>query len=465
MAVSNSIINITIDFEIVQGALICIQCDSYIKQSTLIFVASGAVLSGVMLKSQNYIVIDNTSIQFRLDCKNMSGIVNELHALKKILLNNLKLTGYAYQDSIYNGFIASNVIDNVNVQIFNTKVCTNNIGQSGQSTGALSINDSFQQTCVSICSPPLHYVYGICLPNLELGQYSAINESYWCELPFIYDGYSCHCQYGYLLNISYCVDIINTLTQLDVQLASNFSNLSDTLKYNVSQLEAHINANLAYTEQSMLNNKSFLMNQINNLNVSLTKSIDDLSNKVNTINSTLTQTTVSLQSQLDTTNYNLQQLKSKQATEIQDIKQQYSDHLVNTNAIEIKQNQSLFTKQQSIYSLNSSLNGYISGTTLNNSQQDQNINSVFQKIQQSTQTAKNVQGSLDSLNSRITGSLNNLQSQYNAKANIPDLYYQYQIDSMYSALQGNINNQQNRIQQSITYTYICSGGGCGSYRL
>ncbi|CAL6076366.1 Hypothetical_protein [Hexamita inflata] len=410
-----------------------------------------------MLKSQNYIVIDNTSIQFRLDCKNMSGIVNELHALKKILLNNLKLTGYAYQDSIYNGFIASNVIDNVNVQIFNTKVCTNNIGQSGQSTGALSINDSFQQTCVSICSPPLHYVYGICLPNLELGQYSAINESYWCELPFIYDGYSCHCQYGYLLNISYCVDIINTLTQLDVQLASNFSNLSDTLKYNVSQLEAHINANLAYTEQSMLNNKSFLMNQINNLNVSLTKSIDDLSNKVNTINSTLTQTTVSLQSQLDTTNYNLQQLKSKQANDINTIQ----INLNNNKAYLLQINDSQTQRDQELIKQTNYVDGNLSLNQNNqlsiNSQQQTNILNYSARLDQINQQSTTIQNRINTLDQTLTQQVNTVQYQLNTKMNSQQTYNKPTVDSIINNLNWQLGQTNGRLSQ-------CAGAGYASIK-
>ncbi|CAL6076312.1 Hypothetical_protein [Hexamita inflata] len=408
-----------------------------------------------MLKSQNYIVIDNTSIQFRLDCKNMSGIVNELHALKKILLNNLKLTGYAYQDSVYNGFIASNVIDNVNVQIFNTKVCTNNIGQSGQSTGALSINDSFQQTCVSICSPPLHYVYGICLPNLELGQYSAINESYWCELPFIYDGYSCHCQYGYLLNISYCVDIINTLTQLDVQLASNFSNLSDTLKYNVSQLEAHINANLAYTEQSMLNNKSFLMNQINNLNVSLTKSIDDLSNKVNTINSTLTQTTVSLQSQLDTTNNVLSIFATDQNNEMQIQSQLMSQQQNNLQSINNRFILNISTQSSNLKALNNTMLEFETKTSQINLVQNQQLNTQYNQIVSLSQIVSQINPQVDSVNTAQSQRATNLLNEIPKKMNIASTYYAYQIDQKTNSIQAQINDINNKLGQ-------CASSGVAS---
>ncbi|CAL5979695.1 Hypothetical_protein [Hexamita inflata] len=465
MLISNSIINITIDFEIVQGALICIQCDAYIKQSTLIFIASGAVLSGVMLKSQNYIVIDNSSIQFRLNSQNLSGIVNELHTLKKFLLNDVRLLGYSYQDSIHNGLLTSNVLDNVNVLIFNTKICSNNISQFGQSVGAISINDSFIQSCVSVCPASLHYVYGICLQSLELGQYSSVNDSYWCQLPFIYDGSSCPCKYGYLLNISYCVDIVNTLTQLDVQLASNYSNLSLTLQNNVSALEAHINSNFVYAEQSLLSNKSFFVSTINSLNQSLTQQINNLTDNLNSVNNTLTQTTVSLQSQLDTTNYNLQQLQTKQTNDINSIQTQYKDHLSATNNIEIKQNQSMFNNQQNIVKLNGTLNGYIAGTTLTNSQQDQNINSIFARILQGTKTASGIQNSLDTLNSRITANLNSLESVNNVKANIQELYNRQQIDSMYSGLQGTINYQQWRIQSSVTQTYVCSEVVCGYYIL
>ncbi|CAL5979687.1 Hypothetical_protein [Hexamita inflata] len=408
--ISDSIINITIDFEIVQGALICIQCDAYIKQSTLIFIASGAVLSGVMLKSQNYIVIDNSSIQFRLNSQNLSGIVNELHTLKKFLLNDVRLLGYSYQDSIHNGLLTSNVLDNVNVLIFNTKICSNNISQFGQSVGAISINDSFIQSCVSVCPASLHYVYGICLQSVELGQYSSVNDSYWCQLPFIYDGSSCPCKYGYLLNISYCVDIVNTLTQLDVQLASNYSNLSLTLQNNVSALEAHINSNFVYAEQSLLSNKSFFVSTINSLNQSLTQQINNLTDNLNSVNNTLTQTTVSLQSQLDTTNYKLSQFANKQNTDTltqsQLITQQLK-YLQDANQIFILN----MSKQTSnLVALNDTMIQFEVKSNSSNSQQNQQLNTQNKQIEDLSYVVNQINPQVESVNTVQNQRANNLQN-------------------------------------------------------
>ncbi|CAL5973795.1 Hypothetical_protein [Hexamita inflata] len=73
--VRDSIVSITIDFQVVVGALICLKCDVEVFNTTLLFIGSGMQISGVIIQALDSFRLQQTFIQFRLSSFNSSGLV------------------------------------------------------------------------------------------------------------------------------------------------------------------------------------------------------------------------------------------------------------------------------------------------------------------------------------------------------------------------------------------------------
>ncbi|CAL5997157.1 Conserved_hypothetical protein [Hexamita inflata] len=300
---SSCSINVTINFNVVSAALLCIKCDLNIDQSTLVFIATGQKLSGVLMESQKTIIITSTSIQYRFGSLQSSGIVNQINStLSTFKLQNVKLTGFNFLNSSVNGYFVSQVNQTSTLIVVNVQVC-DTYGQNittlnkafGVQNKVIAVTGTETKQCASICPSQLS-TYGLCLDTLELGH--AVTDKLLCVFPFVYNGEKCMCFEGYVLNLTinvpgYCIDLVETLTNLDINISSNFSKMDDQLQANTSYLETQLIANFTEMNRRLAYNTSILDDRIqqnmtaattrmNNLNATMISNFNSLTSSMMT---------------------------------------------------------------------------------------------------------------------------------------------------------------------------------------
>ncbi|CAL6059454.1 Hypothetical_protein [Hexamita inflata] len=90
----DSTINISTQFQVVSGALLCLICDVEIRNCTLVFIASGLQVSGMIIEPKESITIQQSFIQFRISSINSSGLTNVVkQSSVTILISQCKLAG------------------------------------------------------------------------------------------------------------------------------------------------------------------------------------------------------------------------------------------------------------------------------------------------------------------------------------------------------------------------------------
>ncbi|CAL6034030.1 Growth_factor receptor cysteine-rich domain superfamily [Hexamita inflata] len=421
----DSIVNITINFKIVHGALICIQCDLFTHESKLIFVASGQKLSGAVFKSSKEIYLVNSLVSFRFDTQYATGIVGEIidDIILKIIDTNI--TGFVFENSQNHGYVSSNITVNTKFVVENSRVCVNI--QSAVKNDTRDLQSLFIQQCQHICQTQI-YVYGLCLSSLSLGQLQLSNSTLLCLDPFEYDGLVCVCKEGYLLNLTTCVDIVETLTILDVSLASNASLILQILDQNVSLLSAQIQQNFMLNQQNLIGNVTILTNLINKNNDTLTAQLAETIQNLSTVNNTLSQTTWQLIENLNKTNNTLQQQiihYNNNVSRINNTLEIYQNMIDQINQSVIISSQKLYSD---IFTLNDSFNSFKVTSNQINTQQSNDIMTQFNYIKQLNTTITAVVNNQNSMHQILNTKVNNQLQIIPQKVNVIDVYIKSTID-------------------------------------
>ncbi|CAL6036916.1 Hypothetical_protein [Hexamita inflata] len=301
--VKESQINITLKFEVVSGALICIICDLHVYNSSLVFVATGHKISGVILEALSYIEIELTFIQFRITSKYSSGIVSLVNKSDlNLTIIDSRLAGSNLLSSEDSGYIAVAVLSTMTVSLNTFYICVNNISRFGLINATVTDHGSEMARC-DVCGIQT-VVYGLCADSLDHA--TLANGTLQCMFPFEFVDNSCVCAYGHMLNGSTCVDIIdqisslskytaddtkleqlqqnitiieNLLLQLDSNILNNVSNFSGILNSSYSNLEQFIKNNFSLADTNLLSNTTVLDQRI----------FDNVSSLVAAINSNFSQ--------------------------------------------------------------------------------------------------------------------------------------------------------------------------------
>ncbi|CAL5995585.1 Hypothetical_protein [Hexamita inflata] len=301
--VKESQINITLEFKVVQGALICAVCDLYVQNSSLIFVATGQKISGIMLEGLQYIEIQLTFIQFRITSKQSSGIVNLVNQSNlNLTITDSRLAGSNLLYSEYCGYIAVGVLSTITVSINTFYVCVNNISRFGY-LNATVIDHGSETTRCDVCGIQT-VVYGLCADQLVHA--TLVNGTLQCLFPFEFVDNQCVCVYGHLLNGSVCVNIIDEIsssakyptndTELE-QMLQNITNienllieLDSSILNNVSNFNGMLNSTYSNLEQYIINNFSLAdTNLLTNTTAIDQRIFDNISSLVAVINSNISQ--------------------------------------------------------------------------------------------------------------------------------------------------------------------------------
>ncbi|CAL6062774.1 Conserved_hypothetical protein [Hexamita inflata] len=258
----NSQISISLQYYVLTGALLCTNCDIEVNTCTLIFNASGQQISGMIIEPIEKIAIKYSFIQFRINSQNSSGLVNVINNSTTFIINECKLTGSNIIHSDNNGYIASSIYVDIILNISQFFVCVDSTQRFGLHT--LTVTNGIEQVQCDLCGA-LFNVYGICSDDLQFGE--DVNGIYKCVHPFEYINNQCICEYGYLLNGSKCVNIIDSITNMQ---NSEFNdklqqiNVSvNNMQQNIQVLEENLNNNITKMYISIYNNFTELKNFVN----------------------------------------------------------------------------------------------------------------------------------------------------------------------------------------------------------
>ncbi|CAL6073870.1 Hypothetical_protein [Hexamita inflata] len=251
----NCLVNVSIEFQIVNGALICQVCNIKVEKTTLIFIANGVTLSGLIYQAITSIKIHECSIQYRFNCNYSSGIVNYIaNNIPTFIIVDVSLLGkniFSYQIS---GYIASLINASTLINCTNLQVCTSE-QEFGESNGGVHIIGSVIKDCQDACTTGIP-TYGLCLEDLQYG--SIVDYQNVCLDPFEFVNHTCVCKYGYILNQSKCVNVVDSLINLDQQLLQNISAINYTIDSNFAILDGLLASNYSQLENQLNNTKQLL---------------------------------------------------------------------------------------------------------------------------------------------------------------------------------------------------------------
>ncbi|CAL6073874.1 Conserved_hypothetical protein [Hexamita inflata] len=415
--ISNSILNVSVQIFLWSGALICDYCSITIDNSTLIFNASGVKLAGIANELIN-IQMKKCDLQYRFNCNQSAGIATKMNN-SALDLENVKITGFTNAVSGYIGY----QVNNIKISYNNVQICTSE-QEFGESNGGVHIIGSVIKDCQDACTTGIP-TYGLCLEDLQYG--SIVDYQNVCLDPFEFVNHTCVCKYGYILNQSKCVNVVDSLINLDQQLLQNISAINYTIDSNFAILDGLLASNYSQLENQLNNtkqrlelnisvlrddiqhnlekNSSYLENMIINNNTYISEQI-----KINTL-----QTYVILENSISQLNI---ELNNKQ----QKLDQQYSESF---SQIE-QQMQKIFNDmQQQMLTQVSILNQNIDQTynefntdvQSNYSIIDQNIYSNFTSLYQKLSDSKNI------INQQLDDVDNQLEQEIaRIKANIDATY-------------------------------------------
>ncbi|CAL5994162.1 Conserved_hypothetical protein [Hexamita inflata] len=275
--ITESNINISIQFKVISGALLCITCDVDVNQCNLVFIASGQQISGMIIQPKYNVKILLSFIQFRISSMNSSGLTNIiLQTSVTFIISQCKLIGSNLLQSSNNGYIASTVLVDILLNITQFDICVDGTSRFGHNSVIISTIGSESVQC-DLCEQKF-VVYGLCS---EIIKYSEnVNGMHQCVYPFEYDDNQCVCASGYLLNFTKCISILESLNAIG-NLVSNSSNdqikqleqkidiienslfvVDLSIASNISEIEKTILSNFSKSDKSLMLNTSVLDNRI-----------------------------------------------------------------------------------------------------------------------------------------------------------------------------------------------------------
>ncbi|CAL6023499.1 Hypothetical_protein [Hexamita inflata] len=263
-AVFNCTINISINFKVVTAALICLKCNLMIDQCALSFTASGQYLSAVLISTDRTFNLQNSSVEYRFGSVQSSGIVNQINSTMTMFkISKVKLSGFDYINSTLNGYLICEVNTQTTLNITDLTVCTSTTLSVGAKNSYFTQVGAEISQCQNICPTGQKVTYGLCLSSLLLGELIISNNTQACVTPFKYDQEKCVCMDGFYLNVTFCFDLVQDLTTLDIDTISNFTAMDIKLNTNTSNIEARLISNFTQADQNLSRNTTNLDNGLN----------------------------------------------------------------------------------------------------------------------------------------------------------------------------------------------------------
>ncbi|CAL5990598.1 Hypothetical_protein [Hexamita inflata] len=282
--IEDSILNISLEFPVRVGALLCIACDMSLLNSTFVFTASGHQISALVMETQGNIKLQLSFVQHRIISNFSSGIVNAVKSSLNLSIIDCKMSGSNLEQSTESGYISSFVNASISLSIYNMLICFKDSQRFGKSS--ISIISTGTETALCDLCGTNNVVYGLCADSLLLGELK--DGVLQCISPFDFVDGKCVCKNGYLLNETTCVNILNVISNmsnlannsqllqiqqdisnikiymsnLDSNLVLNFSHLQNQINTNTSNLESFIMSNFSKADLNLLQNTTVLDQRI-----------------------------------------------------------------------------------------------------------------------------------------------------------------------------------------------------------
>ncbi|CAL6041215.1 Hypothetical_protein [Hexamita inflata] len=428
-AIQDCNINISIDFQVVKAALICLSCDLLIDSSNLTFIAVGNELSGVIYQSKATLQIENSIIQTRFYSNKSAGLLNTINSSLEIFsVSKSKISCFNLLNSEFNGYFVSEILYQVQITLQNVIVCAQNISNVGQSNIVLQQIGGELHSCANICKDGEYIVYGLCLDQLVRGTITVSNQSQECVYPLQYDQNNCVCAEGYILNASFCFNLINRLTTLDFDIISNFTYMD--LKLNQQMLDVEHSIVLNYTQSD----KNLAQNTTN-IDKGLNANISAFNNSMDILTDQQTKNNIDLTNrQLDNASYvEMQLVHNASNTDAF-----WAQSIVDLNTAFSRSKQFLETQLQN------NISKYMSNLNANSSNLDSRL--------QNNMTA--LLSSFTSLDSKVITNQNNL----NAASTQQQAYLETQLLNNYTAQTNNLNSLLTGLRNDLTWVNNTQNG-------
>ncbi|CAL6084519.1 Hypothetical_protein [Hexamita inflata] len=472
----------------------------------MIFIASGQQLSGLVLQTYQIIIITETTIQYRLNASQSSGLIScTLQQLSEFSLNNVRIIGCHFQLQAETAYLISILGVPQSVNISSLTVCVdsmvNRVGVSNYSL--VQIGTELRQ-CVAVCQKDTASVYGICISELQFASMQP-NSTLLCVDPFLFNGSQCICKEGFVLNGTVCANIAVSLNNILFTIKSNYDILMQQIHDQVkeisfSEIEQYIigNTSIIHDELDVLNaTYAKQQSQIQQLHIQTVSNISSIDSNIMQNYSDIIKNITIISQNLTNMNDNLDNLNkvfydttvkvgtlesnfSQIATDIQTINQTALDHhqfllnniydfyiQTNTNLNEI-QNTSL----ENISQLNDSLlkntaqlaqylSSNVSALTNTLSQLDQQVFQLntsfwtkFQNISQNMANLdKNTQAKISELSQQINQNFSYLQHSLETQTQVLDKYI-LQNGTQLNFSINSLNQNINCLNQSLTNNFV-----------
>ncbi|CAL5978979.1 Hypothetical_protein [Hexamita inflata] len=264
-------------FQVLTGALLCIECNVDVQRCNLVFVASGQQISGMIIEPIGSVAIQQSFVQFRISSMNSSGLTNVVNESSlKFVISQCKLAGSNLIQSASNGYIASAILAHISLNVTQFDICVDSTSRFGQNSVSVSMIGSETVKC-DLCHDQ-SVVYGLCSEDLKFSE--NVNGMYQCPHPFEYVDNQCVCVTGYLLNNTKCIDVVEALNAIGNLIGSSSNNqiqlleqkvdtienslilVDQSISSNISELENRILSNYSKSDNNLLINTSTLDNRI-----------------------------------------------------------------------------------------------------------------------------------------------------------------------------------------------------------
>ncbi|CAL5980277.1 Hypothetical_protein [Hexamita inflata] len=172
----------------------------------------------------------------------------------------------------------------IQVEINSLQVCVENTSRFGTSLFTASVSEQENINCANICNNLYYVTYGLCWQQPEFSKLLQ-NSTVICEHPFVFnqDLNSCECDFGFFLNVSFCVNVINqfsisqkNVTDLENSLRTEIQTVEIDLKTVFIGLEQLIMSNISDLVAIVSENDRILNNSIISTNETIHKNINEL---------------------------------------------------------------------------------------------------------------------------------------------------------------------------------------------
>ncbi|CAL5975264.1 Conserved_hypothetical protein [Hexamita inflata] len=434
--IEGGLINVSLNINVSQAALVCMQCQLSISNSQLVFIASGQVLSAVALQVHQEIQLLNTLVQYRFQSLQAAGIVSIISESIFTSLVNVKLNGYNSEQSQNSGYFVSKLTTSTLFNIANFQVCANEDNAIGSGIENLQLDGDILSNCQSSCYSGSFYSYGICVQQLQHGE--MIDNTFVCIDPFEFDGQiaQCVCRNGYILNISYCIPIVISITNLDTTMHDLNSQTNMVIKQQKQYLEQMINGNISLLDQYLGNNVSIL-------NATISQELEDvesnLINNVSMIQSYLKNNISDVQTMMASNRSMVESQVANNISQLQDKIYQNITDLNNTVQLEIQQvGQSTTQIASDLLALKSNVQQIVVDQNINNVNQQTQISALNFDVQSLQSSQLQLQSDLVYSNSSLNTQIQSLNTQAS------------HIDTKVVALASQTTNQYNQQQAELS---------------